>query len=131
MNKRAFIFSLEAMVALLISLLFIGSILFMITSINDAVAYSDSMRPLSQDILTLLDDSNQMLNETRVSVLIDDLLPNRFCARLDVSNTDDYLVYSYIKKTCKETGEQYIISKRTYIDGDNMYVAKILMWYND
>lgn len=130
MNKSAFVFSLEAFFALVVAVSLVTGIYLILNSLENKQNHPETLSLLSADVLFELDFEHQMLNESRVSFLLDNLIPGQYCARVDVTDQTDLLELSYTKLGCNDTGKYFVITKRSYIDGTNYHIGRLLMWYN-
>lgn len=130
-NRKGFLFSLEATFALIITMTLIGSIMFLLLSIESEKKSSDKLFLFSNDILLNLDQKRIMLNDTELSEVIDDFVPTQYCMRFDITNDRDLIILSHTKLGCENYADDASIAKRTYVENNNYYIARILMWYRE
>jgi hypothetical protein len=128
-NKKGFIFSLEATFALIITMAFITLLTIMIFSIETEKNPNTNLFLLSNDMLYAFDKNDMMIDEEKISYVFDNMLSAYYCARIDVLNENDYIVFSYTKSGCDDYSNKAVNSKRSYVNGENYHIARILMWY--
>jgi len=133
--KKGFIFSLDAIIAVLIALLMITSILFYLSQ-NSHSPNRENLNNIALDSLVLLEKSGA-LSATVISLdpsALDSYLgtlPYNICARIELfeSRADGSLskTLSHYRAGCS-LPSSYIISRRVFIASRITYLAELEVW---
>jgi hypothetical protein len=120
-NEKGFISTLDTVFALLALLIFstiIFSYLQKTPDINDVFIYRQAY-----DIMTVLEYTN-FSNPSSVFINT----PSSLCMRLEVYDSTMTLLSTYYKTNCDASNINEKITWRTFIDGQNIRMAKLAVW---
>lgn len=129
-KKKGFIFSLEAMFALMIASILVGGILIMTYYIDDTGTKKDTLIFVANDFLDVLDQSNLALNNSATQNYINGFTSQTYCFRYDVLGEDNILRHSYMKLGCDLPNSDYYLTRRTYVENNEFYTLRLYAWYN-
>ncbi|MBI4158881.1 hypothetical protein HY500_01330 [Candidatus Woesearchaeota archaeon] len=129
MNK-GIVFSLDAMIALLLAVIITT---FIYVSIEQSSSNYDELflHKSAVDVLTVLreDRSLEVFNNASVYSFLDSL-PVQFCANLTVYDFNDRIVYNALKSKCTTEGKIVGTSRRVFIvNSTSVYLGEVKMWY--
>lgn|SRR3989344_5326229 len=131
MNRRGFIFSLEAMFALIIMSILLMVLVNMMLSIDEHQVRPDSLSLLAYDVLSTGETLGILQNQTKLQEEIPSVLPTQYCLRIDVIRADGALSFSYAFPGCDSISSSAVVAYRTYLDQSGMYLSRAWMWYRE
>jgi hypothetical protein len=131
MLKKGIIFSIDALLALLVAAFFIFAIL---SARPNAIDSSPAhIEALAMDTLAalekkgLLADAVQSGSADAVSEAVDNILPKRICSTVSV-NTLSEAVMAATRQGCT-AGNSLSIARRSFMAGNGHYYALLELWY--
>jgi hypothetical protein len=134
--KKGFIFSLDAIIAVLIALFMITSIIFYISQ-NSHSKNRENLNNIALDSLVLL-EKNGALSATAISLdpsALDSYLgtlPDNICAKIDLFESQAggglHKTISHYRAGCPSSAS-YIISRRVFIASGSTYLAELEVWH--
>ncbi|MBS3113212.1 hypothetical protein J4418_03965 [Candidatus Woesearchaeota archaeon] len=133
LNKKAILFTIDALFALMLCLSFFLYINYYFFS-NDGNPYAQyDLLKVSEDYLTILEKSNSLsyiLNSGNLTYMRDyiDTLSVNYCANLTILDSSNVPQYSVSKTGCLNS-DQYVISRRVFINNLDPYMANMKVWY--
>ncbi len=129
--SRAFIVSLDAILAVFVTLAFILASGFFIERTQYASWEDVILQSVAFDILCVADEQgilhSFMTKHGSVKPLFH-LTPNGVCARLDVYDSSGSLFTSSSKAGCSDFAPTSTVAKRTFIYSNSIYLAEVLVW---
>lgn len=133
--KKAFIFSMDASIAVMIAILMITAILFYFSQ-NSHSGNRENLNNIGLDGLTILEKEGALSSSalTLDSGALDsylNLLPYNVCAELDISEAGAggslTKILSHFRLGCPFP-KDYIIQRRVFIAAGNTYLAEMEVW---
>jgi len=132
-NKRAIVFTIDAIIAIIILIAFTSASFYYLKNMNNDFGENDLFQ-ISQDSLAVLELNNELQNAittsstSNIQVFIDNLLPSHVCADIMLYDSSDTLQLNTTKTNCISSDETSA-SIRTFIVNNNFYYAKMRSWY--
>ncbi len=130
--KNGFVLSLDAVLALLVALLMLG-IIFSYLNIRASALASNYLAQVSMDALALM-EKNGALNEAVAgnSSKANDVLralPPSVCMNLKITDSSGKLKLMLKKPRCAGYEKELVSARRSFVDGNNFYIAQGEAWY--
>lgn len=122
------IFTLDAVMALVIAMVVLSSCIYLISTPKRQV--NERLYDISLDLLAVAGEEHFLQDAVRGdSSGVDRMkaaMPANTCFRIDVKNESGALVYTG-GSGCREFGE-YALGRRTFASGGGFYVAEMRVW---
>lgn len=136
-NKKAFVFTLDAFLSIIVTMLLIGAANSYILKNDDATPNLQTSKT-GYDIVALLDNKNtlQTLNSATVESELSNVLPNKYQMRINVtwqsielSSKNSFVVGSEIpEKKFVASGKRFFVVYNSYGNTTNYGIAKYWVW---
>ncbi len=130
-NKRALIFTIDGIIALILTALIIVSTLFFIQDTNPQFNNINLQR-VSMDSLSILEKDNTLKNavlsnsNSTINLFLNSL-PTPYCGSISILNSSLNTLISSTKNNCTVSDEKVII--RRIFTTPNIHIAQMVMWY--
>lgn len=134
MKKKAIIFTLDAILALLIAATLIISSLYYLSKTENIPYTEQGLYKISLDILTVLEKDGTLKTAVEESSATEiqgflDSLPVQICANITIYNTAQDNLLS-VKKTACDSSEEKLFSRRVFIANSfSVYYAEMVSWF--
>ena len=133
---KGFIFTLDAILALIAAALMITSSYFYLTGAQASEWGILDLNNMATDSLAALEINNDLENvitsgsASTLDTYLNSMLPGRMCGRIRVFNSARALLYSSMKTGCNiSTTKTIAVSFRSFMAQDSIYYAKMEGWY--
>lgn len=132
MNKKAIVFTLDGILAVLFVSATILSSFFYLSKAN--VSYGEPyLYEISKDILAVLEKSATLENAVAASDITNvenymDSLPNQICGTITIYDKDSASLLSATRTACT-AGNKQTIARRSFIYNFESYYAEMIAWY--
>ncbi len=141
-NKKGFVISLDAFVALLVLIIFIGTSVFFLGEIEYRARNSNLLKETAGDAITVLDKTGALETSVEDKSTIEirsflNSLPYNLCAEVFVYSETDLKnpVFVVLRTDCAKTFDDLAVIKRSFFtesDGNlNFYLAEMKMWVRE
>jgi uncharacterized membrane protein len=139
MLKRAVLFSIDAMLALISAIILIGIAFFYLSSVETLNWSQPGTFITAMDTLNVLRIDNTFSESIRYSsnesliLFMDNMFAVNICGRIELYNSTGNLLIDANKTNCllpNQTNPADIyVSRRTFVYNKNMYYAFLRLWY--
>lgn len=133
LTKKAIIFTLDSILALIVTVTIITGTLSYMSQVSKIPYNKQALNRIGQDSLTLL-EKDQILKQAvetgsnaTIAVFLDSL-PNQICVIVDLKATDQSTLQSTVKTGCSSSDESLIV-RRVFIASFTTYYAEAELWY--
>ncbi len=127
MDKKAILFTLDALFALILAFSFFVYFSFYFSDVENILYSNIDLLEKSNDVLAVLEKSNNLVDSTQIQTYLD-ALPAQICANITVYNSGNIMQLSELKSGCTPT-EENTITRRVFISEYNPYLAVMEAWY--
>jgi hypothetical protein len=138
-KKKGIIFSMDAMIAMLLTLILFLSVGFYLTKIENNAVNTIYLKQVAADTLTVMEKSNALENAIRrdQTILARSFLNNlpfRVCGEIRlISNNDlNNAKISLTKKECSSNYTELVVMQRSFLTETNnnieYYIAELKVW---
>lgn len=128
-NKKAILFTLDALFALLLSLSFFIYVSFYFFPSQDTTYANYDLLQIAGDSLAVLEKTKELSKLSTIGLqTYVDALPSQYCANITIYDSADVNQLSVKRNNCN-SAEQNAISRRIFISGNMPYLAAIEVWY--
>jgi len=133
LNKKAIIFSLDAIFAIIIAGIMILACFFYLSKTTTNIYQNQDIYKISLDSLTILEKDDTLktaveTNNTATLQLFLNSLSDQFCGNITVYTSSSSAVLSAQKTDCTAKNES-TIAVRNFIANNSIYYAKMGAWY--
>lgn len=134
-HKKALIFTLDAIFALIIAITLIMGVLFLINQENQ-LFNEQALEIVAQDSLTVLEKDGSLdgaiEGTTNITIsLFQENLPDQICSLIVLKNSAGQQVLSSLRSSCGTNAKQFSVARRSFISGSEPYYAEITAWYKE
>ena len=133
LNKKAIIFTLDALLALLLAISFFTYISFYFSDVADPL-YSDiGLYSVTNDALTVLEKTGTLANVVRNSDITElqtylDVMPIQLCGNITIYNLANVRLFS-AKRTSCTSPEKNVIVRKVFVSDFIPYLTTMEAWY--
>jgi len=134
MKKKALIFTLDAIFAVLIATSIIVSSYFYFSKTDILTYTQQDIYRVSLDTLTILEKSSTLKNAVETSSTTNinsfiDTLPNRICTNVTIFDKNSNTVLHTLKTGCTRSLGERTFTSRVFIANYDVYYARVNSWY--
>jgi len=132
-NKKAVVFTMDAMFALFITLSFFIFINDSLSEPSGSIYSNIDLLQLSNDGLAVLEKSGILensiknLNNSELQIYLNGF-PEQICGNITLYNSINLKLLSAVKSSCAES-DMNAISRRIFISKSDIYLAVMEVWY--
>jgi hypothetical protein len=133
LKRKAFIFSLDAVIAVIIAGMMLLACFFYLSQTSTNIYKSQDLYKVSSDSLTILEKGNTLktaveANSTAAIQQFLNSLPGQFCGNITIYTSASASLLSAQKTGCSSENE-FSTAIRAFIAGNTEYYAKMELWY--
>jgi hypothetical protein len=135
-NRKGIVFTLDAVLSLVILVTMVMGILFFLNQQTDLVYNRNSLDTIARDSLTVLEKNNNLRNAVNINNLevvnrFMNALPSHICSSIILYDSFDNEVLTSTKSGCG-TAIQRSVARRAFVTlGRNRYTAEMTVWFNE
>ena len=138
-NKKAIVFSIDAMLALVSAMVLIGVAFFYLSQVQTLnwsqpgtfITAMDTLNVLRIDN-TFSDSISQNSNESLIQFM-DNMFPVNICGRIELYSNDSVLLIDANKTNCilptQTSSADVYVARRTFVHNKSMYYAFLRLWF--
>ncbi len=131
-GKKAIIFTIDAILALILGLSIILASLFYLGKAS-APSQGETLQLISQDALAVMEKNGQLSESVSGATALPlesaiDMLPPNTCARLAVYSSLHEKISETLRQNCRFS-EDYVLTRRLFVSEGNLYYAEMEAWY--
>ena len=135
LNKKALIFTLDAIFALIIALTLIMGTLFLINQENQ-LFNEQALEFIAQDSLTVLEKDGSLSyaieESTSVTInLFQENLPEQICSLIVLKDSAGQQILSSLRSSCGTNAKKYSVARRSFILSSEPYYAEMTVWFKE
>lgn len=133
--KKAIIFSLDALLALVSGTTLIIACFFYISQIQTIQWGQPAIYIFTMDSLNTLKTDGTLMNatedndSTRLGLFLNNMLSENSCGEIELYNSTGSLRLSVNKTSCTAAPIQLYVARRTFIINNTIYYATMRTWY--
>lgn len=136
MHMKGYIFTLDAILAILVAVSLITTIYFFVSGIQTVDWSKVNLNNQIMDSLTVLELNDDLENSiltgsnTTLNTFLDDMFPHPACGYIELRDKYDALQMYSMKSNCSRAGRNEVfIARRTFITVGGIYYAMMEGWY--
>ena len=137
MLKKAIIFSIDAMFALISAVILIGIAFFYLSEVETLNWSQPSTHITALDTLNVLRIDNTLTNSIsdnsneNLILFMDNMFPVNICGIIQLFNSTDGLLIEANKTDCiLNDGVDIYVTRRSFVYNKSMYYAFLRLWYD-
>jgi len=135
-KKRGLLFTMESMLALIITLVIVLSAVFALKSINMNAWRDTNLNELGMDYLTLLENDGTLRQAvissdgTQIKSFLNVFVRKNICAKIKLYDETNSLLLVEAKTGCLHSNTLEV-TKRSFVANGDMYYAVFEGWYSE
>ena len=139
LSKKAFIFSLDALLALLAATVLISASFFYLSQVQTLNWSQPSLFVTSMDTLATLrldgslEDAVDTGSNSTIELFFNNMYPSNICGRMELYSRSGTLVLSSKKTGCSlpasTDSKSIFVSRRTFVANKQLYYAYLRTWF--
>ncbi len=135
--KKAILFSMDALIALLILISTLTGVFVIYNQINDEVFKNRDLYDQGYDVLEIMKSKGILSNalefdadRQEINSFLWDFLPSNVCSHLKLKDKYKFTYLENLKPGCRpEYGEKRVIVTLPFIHDNQIYNAEMILWY--
>ena len=138
-TKKAVVFSLDSLIALMITGVIIGSSFFYLSQVESVSWSQPGLQTINYDTLNILHVDKTFMKSVRyddytnVTEFVDNLFPDYICANMTFYDGSDSEIKSVQKSGCaypKDNAKDIYVARRTFVNNYRIYYVVLQSWYD-